>query len=108
MANNWSDVSHWSPILVTTPVLFLKNKRRALKPFSVTTQKVTPHTSPKTNMDTQNDGLEKVTPFRIWPFLVATSMLDFWGVFPNIFPPKTKTQLMNHLPPARLSPHQAR
>ena len=36
-------------------------------------------TSPKTNMDTQNDGLEKVDPFKIWPFLV--SMLDFWGVY---------------------------
>ena len=29
-------------------------------------------------MDTQNDGLEKVAPFYIWPFLV--SMLDFRGV----------------------------
>ena len=26
----------------------------------------------------QNNGLEKVTPFQIWQFLV--SMLDFWGV----------------------------
>ena len=34
-------------------------------------------TSPKTNMDTQNDGLEKVGPF-VWPFLV--SIPDFWGV----------------------------
>ena len=30
---------------------------------------------PKMN---QNDGLEKVDSFKIWPFLV--SMLDFWGV----------------------------
>ena len=29
-------------------------------------------------MDTQNDGLEKVDSFEIWPFLV--SILDFWGV----------------------------
>ena len=35
-------------------------------------------TPPKTNMDTQNDGLEKVDSFKIWQFLV--SMLDFWGV----------------------------
>ena len=35
-------------------------------------------TSPKTNMDTQNDGFEKVDSFKIWPFLV--SMLAFWGV----------------------------
>ena len=32
----------------------------------------------KSNMDTQNDGLEKVTPFKTWLFWV--SMLDFWGV----------------------------
>ena len=36
-------------------------------------------TSPKTNMDTQNGGLEKVDSFERWPFLV--SMLDFWGVY---------------------------
>ena len=36
------------------------------------------NTLPKTNMDTQNDGLEKVTPFKIWPCLV--SMLVFGGV----------------------------
>ena len=36
-------------------------------------------TSSKTNMDTQNDGLEKVDySFTIWPCLV--SMLDFCGV----------------------------
>ena len=35
-------------------------------------------TSPKTNMDTQNDGLEKVDSFKIWPSLV--SMSDFSGV----------------------------
>ena len=29
-------------------------------------------------MDTQNDGLEKVDSFKIWPYLV--SMLDFSGV----------------------------
>ena len=32
----------------------------------------------KTNMDTQNDGLEKADSLEIWPFLV--SMFDFWGV----------------------------
>lgn len=32
----------------------------------------------KTNMETHNDGLEKVDSFEIWPFSV--SMLDFWGV----------------------------
>ena len=39
------------------------------------------YTLPKTNMDTQNtqnDGLEKVTPLKKGNFLV--SMLDFWGV----------------------------
>ena len=36
------------------------------------------YTSPKTNMDTQNDGLEKVDSSTTWPFLV--SMLDFWGI----------------------------
>ena len=35
------------------------------------------YTPPKTNMDTKNDGLEKVTPFKK-SFLV--SMLDFSGV----------------------------
>ena len=29
-------------------------------------------------MDIQNDGLEKVDSFKVWPFLV--SVLDFWGV----------------------------
>ena len=38
------------------------------------------NTSPKTNMDTQNDGLDKVDSFEIWPFLVSTGMLDFWSV----------------------------
>ena len=38
----------------------------------------------KTNMDIQNDGLEKVVPFKgKWPFLL--SMLNFWGVR-NIIP----------------------
>ena len=35
-------------------------------------------TLPKTNMDIQNDGLEKVTPFKkcnCW------YVLDFWGVY---------------------------
>ena len=36
------------------------------------------YTLPNTKMDTQNDGLEKVDSFKIWPLLV--SMLDFWGV----------------------------
>ena len=40
-------------------------------------------TSPKTNMDTRNDGVEKVDSFRIWPCLV--SMLDFWGVYRQTF-----------------------
>ncbi len=35
-------------------------------------------TYPKTNMNIQNDGLEKVDSFGIWLFLVST--LDFWGV----------------------------
>ena len=35
-------------------------------------------TPPKTNMDTQNNGLEKVTPFKT--LQVFVSMLDFWGV----------------------------
>ena len=34
--------------------------------------------TPKTNMDTQNDGLAKADSFKIWRFLV--SMIDFWGV----------------------------
>ena len=34
-------------------------------------------TSPKTNMDTQNDDLEQVGSIKTWPFLV--SILDFWG-----------------------------
>ena len=33
---------------------------------------------PKTSMDTQNEGLEEVTPVEIWQVLV--SILDFWGV----------------------------
>ena len=36
------------------------------------------NTLPKTNMDTPNDRLEKVTPLKIWPCLV--SMLVFGGV----------------------------
>ena len=40
-------------------------------------------TSPKTNMDTRNDGVEKVDSFKIWPCLV--SMLDFWGVYRQTF-----------------------
>ena len=32
----------------------------------------------QSDMDTQNDGLQNVDSFRLWPFLV--SMLDFWGV----------------------------
>jgi len=35
-------------------------------------------TSPKTSMDTQNDGLEKVDSFKIWQCLV--SMFNFWGI----------------------------
>ena len=35
-------------------------------------------TSRKTNMDTQNDGLEKVDSFQKWWLLVF--MLDFLGV----------------------------
>ena len=38
-------------------------------------------TPPKTNIDTQNDGLEKVTPFKNGNFLVSIrNSLDFWGV----------------------------
>ena len=36
-------------------------------------------TSPKTNMDTQNDGLEKVTPLLYGHFWYLT-LLNFWGV----------------------------
>ncbi len=39
-------------------------------------------TLPEANMDTQNDGLEKVTPFKHGIFV---SMLDFWGVSFSIF-----------------------
>ena len=39
-------------------------------------------------MDTQNDGLEKVAPFKYGPFLV--SMLNFWGV--NQLPSATLTR----------------
>ena len=43
------------------------------------------HTPPKTNMDTQNDALEKGSPFQKWQCLV--SMLDFWSVsYLNSFP----------------------
>ena len=38
-------------------------------------------TSPKSNIDTQNDGLEKVTPFKYGYFLV--SMLVFRGLYPS-------------------------
>ena len=31
-------------------------------------------TLPKTNMDTQNDGLERVTPYKKWPFLVSMNV----------------------------------
>ena len=52
-------------------------------------------TSPKTNMDTQNDGLEKVDSFEIWPFVV--SMLDFWGVLKDATQWKSrKTTSPNH------------
>ena len=47
------------------------------------------YTLPKTNMDTQNDGLEKVTPFTR-QFLV--SMLNFWGV--NYEDETTKTNMV--------------
>ena len=36
-------------------------------------------TLPKTNMDTQNDGLEEVTPFKKMAIFSIYS-LDFWGV----------------------------
>ena len=40
------------------------------------------YTPLKTNMDTQNDGLEKVTPFENGNFLIfLVSMLDFRGVY---------------------------
>ena len=42
--------------------------------------------TPKTNIDTQNDGLEDLTPFKhshFWIFLVV--MLNFRGVFDVIF-----------------------
>ena len=49
-------------------------------------------THPTTNMDTQNDGLEKVDSLKIWPFLV--SMLDFWGA--NLFWKKIKKSGVTH------------
>ena len=36
-------------------------------------------TSPKTNMDTQTDGLEKVDYFKTWPCLVSTEYVRFLG-----------------------------
>ena len=47
--------------------------------------KAKPPTPPKTNMNTQNDGLEQVTPFKYGQCLV--SMLDFWcdGVYHHNF-----------------------
>ena len=35
--------------------------------------------SPKTKMDTQNDGLEKVDSLKIWPFLVSIRWIS--GVY---------------------------
>ena len=40
------------------------------------------HPRKQTWIITQNDGLAKATPFKIWAFLV--SMLDFWGVLTTI------------------------
>ena len=51
------------------------------------------HTLPKTNMDTQNDGLKKVTPFKHGNFWLCMVVLDFRGVPKNnqspVFAPKT-------------------
>ena len=41
-------------------------------------EQIRTYTPPKTNMDTENDGLEKGDSLKIWPFLI--SMLDLWGV----------------------------
>ena len=45
------------------------------------------YTPPKTNMDTQNDGLEKVTTLKNCNFWYLYNMLDFWSVYlpTNIF-----------------------
>ena len=51
-------------------------------------------TSPKTDMDTQNGGLEKVDSFEIWPFLV--SMLDFWGVYFGTTPTQDSSHHQNY------------
>ena len=50
----------------------MKNRRR----FALPRWQLGP-TSPKTNMDTQNDGLEKVDSFKIWPCFV--SIVKFLG-----------------------------
>ena len=43
-------------------------------------------TSPKTNMDTQNDGLEKVALLNMAIFgIYNVSMLNFWGVYHMFF-----------------------
>ena len=54
---------------------------KLMKPWYLINPHFTTSTLPKTNMDTQNDGLEKVSPFEKWQFLV--SMLDFttWRKF---------------------------
>ena len=41
-------------------------------------EQIRTYTPPKTNMDTENDGLVKADSLNIWQYLI--SMLDFWGV----------------------------
>ena len=71
------------PLLVCREghILFCHTNTKVRPIFREKSYFFTKGTSPKTNMDTQNDGLEKVDSFNIWPFLVSMiSMLDFSGV----------------------------
>ena len=46
------------------------------------------YTPPKSNIDTKNDGLENVCPFKRGDFgIFWVSMLDFRGVCISYFPP---------------------
>ncbi len=77
-----SDEQCWKMLgICSDRPLFITNKIYTTKITSSSQTNWVGYTSPKTNMHTQNDGLEKVDSFKIWPFLV--SMLDFWGVYHN-------------------------
>ena len=57
---------------------------------------IQPHTSPKANMDTQDDGLEKVTPFTYdYGYVLGGYLchIFFWDVQPpkNVSHPKQTT-----------------